>query len=70
VNDWFYVSGAQIHTYRTGDSSSSESTVPIGILVQILLVIVLGVIKRRRISDLRRDAAVAGLRQFVLKRRA
>src|SRR5687767_13107860 len=50
------------------DSAPSNPTIPIRILRQVLLVIILGVIKLRRLQDLGGDLAVAGLGQTLLIR--
>src|SRR5262245_34569757 len=55
---------------RTADAGSADPAVAPGILGEVLLVVVLGVVERRGIADLGRDLAVAGLGQRLLKRRA
>src|SRR5678816_3427855 len=50
----------QAHTDRTAHPRAAEPAVPIRVLVEILLMVALGVVERRRLGDLRRDATVAG----------
>ena len=44
---------------RAGDAGAAEAAVAARVLREVLLVVVLGVVKRRRVSDLGRDRAVA-----------
>src|SRR5262245_2658506 len=60
----------QAHTDWTAHPRAAEPAVSIRVLVQILLMVVLGVVERRRIGDLCGDTTVAGLSQFVLECRA
>src|SRR5437899_2579667 len=51
----------------TSDARPPEAAVAVGILRQVLLVILLGVVELRRRQDLRRDRAVAGGSELRLK---
>src|SRR5947207_3171828 len=62
--------GERVHANRTADARPAEPAVTSGILREVLLVIILGVVERRRVGDLRRDAVEARLVQPILKRRA
>ena len=53
---------------RTGHARAADAAIAVGILRQVLLVIVLGVVERRRVGDLGGDAAVAGGGQPILVR--
>ena len=53
---------------RAGHARAAETAVAVRVLGQVLLVVVLGVVELGRRDDLRRDRAVAGLRQLRLER--
>ena len=52
---------------RTTDACAAHTAIAIGVFAQILLVVILGVIKCRRVDNLCRDVAISGGAQFVLE---
>lgn len=52
-----------LDSYWTGDSGSSQATVPIRVLAQVLLVVILGVVKRLRFGYFSGDRTVTFLCQ-------
>src|SRR5437764_13910347 len=55
---------------RAAHAGAAQAAIAVGILGEILLVVVLGVVERRRIDDLRRDLIHAVLRQLFLEQGA
>src|SRR5690606_30101394 len=53
---------------RTGNACTTEPAIPAWVLGEILLMVVLGVIERRRRQDLRRDLAERRVEQAALVR--
>src|SRR5262245_44515783 len=58
------------HPNLAGDSGTPDAAVAAGVLVEILLMIILGVVERGRVEDLGRDAPEARRRQSILIRRS
>ena len=52
---------------RAGDAGAAETAVAARVLREVLLVVVLGVVERRRVGDLRRDLAVPVGRELALE---
>ena len=59
--------GGDLGRDRAGDAGAGEPAIAARVLGEVLLVIVLGKIKRRRVGDLGRDRAVAGAVEPRLK---
>src|SRR3954453_7920500 len=60
--------GGGRHADRTAHACSTEPAIPAGVLREVLLMVVLGVVELRRRQDLGRDRPVTGPLQFCLKR--
>src|SRR5919201_782310 len=60
-------SGARDDSHRAGNARAAEAAVASGVLAKILLVIVLGVIERRRQPDFGRNGAIAFLVERLLE---
>src|SRR5690349_23043801 len=61
------VGDLRVHTDRAAHTGATQTAITRRVLGEILLVIVLGVIKRRGIRNFRRDPAEASVVQPVLK---
>ena len=64
----YTASRADADTDRAAHAGAAETAVAVGILRQVLLVIILGVIELRRGHDLGGDGAKPGGRQLLLER--
>ena len=53
--------GSITNTQQTGRSGAPEAAVPVGILAQVLLVVILGVVESLSLPDVGRDQAIAVL---------
>src|SRR2546426_12042212 len=58
----------RIHAEGTGDAGTAEPAVASRILGEVLLVIILGVVERRRVGNLGGDAPEARVVQAILER--
>src|SRR3954469_16583244 len=56
-------------TDGTGHTGAAEPAIAVRVLREVLLVILLGEVHRRRLADLGRDLAMAGLVQLLLEDR-
>src|SRR5581483_1232041 len=61
--------GRDAEAHRTAHAGASEHAIAVRVLGEILLVVILGVIERRRVEDLGSDGVHTVLRQLLLVER-